>query len=275
MRHPSRYRVRAAAVLTLALLAAGCSSGDTPRPARPTDRPDLMWVGDFETGDLSQFKQTPWNVTRGGEKPKVVSDPQFVREGRYALRISIPTAETKDKGGACCDPRSEVEPDIGNIRTGDDLWFGFSTMLAADFPTDADWQVITQWKARADGSPPLSFKVKDGKYVLSGGDGHPDEIKGFEQELAPAEPGKWADWVVHITFSPEPSDGSIDIWHNGQQVVTGLAPDTGTMYPGEGGDESESYLKTGYYRNGKISRPGVLYLDGWRVGSNRDAVSPA
>ena len=280
MRHPSRHRARVLgpAVLALVLLATACGTEpeQQPRPTPPSDRPDLMWVGDLETGDLSQFKDTPWNVTRGGEAPQVVDDVRFVREGRYALRIAIPTEETDDKEGACCDPRSEVEPDIGDIRDGDDLWFGFSTLLAPDFPTDADWQVITQWKARADGSPPISIKVRDGKYLLAGGAGHPDKKKPFEKELAPAEPGKWADWLVHIRFSPEPQAGFVEVWHDGQQVLDRFSPEGGTMYPAEkGGDDPESYLKTGYYRSGKISRPGVLYFDGWRVGSTREAVSPA
>ncbi|MGQ0573027.1 MAG: polysaccharide lyase [Pseudonocardia sp.] len=278
MRHPSRHRARVLgpAVLALALLASACGTGsDGPRPSRPTDLPDLMWVGDVETGDLSQFKDTPWNVTRGGDDPEIVDDPRFVREGSYALRIGIPTAETDDnKDGACCDPRSELEPDIGDIREGDDLWFGFSTLLAADFPADAEWQVITQWKQRADGSPAVSLNVEDGKYLLRGGAGHPDEIDPFNQELAAAIPGEWSDWVVHIRFSPDANDGFVEVWRNGAQVLDRFSPQSGTMYPGEDGDDAESYLKIGYYRNGEISRPGVLYFDGFRVGASRDAASP-
>lgn len=277
MRHPARYRVQAVAVLALVLLATACSSEERvgPRPSQPTDRPDLLWVGDLETGNLSQFKETPWNITRGGDQPEIVDDPEFVREGRYALKIAIPTGETEEnKKGACCDPRAELEPDLGDIRSGDDLWFGFSTMLAADFPDSADWQVITQWKGKADGSPPVSFKVKDGKYVLAGGDGHPDEIGGYEKDLAPATPGQWADWVVHIKFSPDADDGFVEVWHNGQQVLQRFAPETGTMYAAEkSGEDAESYLKTGYYRSGEISRSGVLYFDGWRIGTNRAAVA--
>lgn len=283
MRPPSRTRLTARAsglaALSVVLLATGCSSADdgsAPRPSAPTDRPDLMWVGDLETGDLTQFKDTPWNVTRGGESPEIVDDPQFVREGSYALKVGIPTKEPEgDKEGACCDPRSELEPDIGDISAGDDLWFGFSTKLAADFPTDAAWQVVTQWKQRADGSPAVSLNVEDGKWLLRGGAGHPDEIDPFQQDLGVATPGEWADWVVHIKFSPESSDGFVEVWRNGEQVLQRFSPASGTMYPGEDGDDAESYLKTGYYRNGEISRPGELYFDGWRVGTTREAVSLA
>lgn len=284
MRHPSRNRVRTAAALALILLVTACGSDSdgeqrkerTPNaPTVPTGRPDLLWIGDVETGDLSQFKDTPWNVTRGGEPPRVVDDPQLVRQGRYAVRVAIPSEETGDKkDGACCDPRSELEPNIGNIQDGDDLWFGFSSMPAADFPIDADWQVITQWKQRADGSPPVSFKVKDGQYLLSGGAGHPDEPEPYDKVLAPVAPGQWSDWVVHIKFSPEPKDGFVEVWQNGRQVLERFSPESGTMYPPKKGDkEAESYLKTGYYRNGSISRPGVLYFDAWRVGTSREAVA--
>jgi len=281
--HPIRHRLVVVGVLALVLVVTGCSSTERvpsppgPRapggPSAPAEQPDMEWVGDFETGDLSQFKDTPWNVTRGGEQPRVVSDPQFVREGRYAVRIAIPTAETKDREGACCDPRSELEPNIADIRPGYDLWFRFSTMLAADFPVDADWQVITQWKGRADGSPPVSLNVEKGRFVLRGGAGHPDDLTPFSRDLAAAAPGEWSDWLVHIRFSPRSSEGFVEVWRNGQQVLERFSPESGTMYPGEDGDPAESYLKTGYYRDGKISRPGVLYLDSWRVGNTRDAVA--
>lgn len=279
MRNSIRHRLTAVGVLSLVVVMTGCSTTQrerSPRPGVPTDGPALVWVGDFETGDLSQFKDTPWNVTRGGEKPRIVDDPQLVRQGRYAVRISIPTKETNDRDGACCDPRSELEPNIGDIHEGDDLWFAFSTMLAPDFPIDADWQVITQWKARSDGSPPVSFKVKKGRILLSGGEGNPDKPRPYAQDLADAAPGTWSDWVVHIKFSTDPSDGYVEVWQNGRQVLQRYAPPGGTMYPAaNGGEQPESYLKTGYYRSGEISRPGVLYFDGWRVGATREAVSPA
>lgn len=278
MRGPTRRsRVLLPTALAGALLATACGTGsEGPRPQRSTDGPDLVWVGDLETDDLSQFKDTPWNVTRGGLEPEVVSDPQFVREGRYAVKISIPSEETNDKSGACCDPRAEIEPDIADIREGDDLWFGFSTLLAPGFPVDEEWQVITQWKARQDGSPPVSLNVERGKFRLAGGAGHPDDEQPFAMDLAPAETGKWSDWVVHIVFSEDPRNGYVEVWQNGTQVLQRYSPPGGTMYPPEkSGEEPESYLKTGYYRNGDISEPGVLYFDAWRVGRTRDAVALA
>lgn len=278
MRHQSRNRLAAVSALALVLLATSCSSRDSSVPVRPSlpVGPEVMWVGDLETGDLSQFKKTPWNITRGGQAPEVVDDPDFVREGNYALKVGIPTAETDENSdGACCDPRAELEPDIADIRSGDDLWFGFSVKPAPDFPADQDWQVITQWKQEADGSPAISMTVDDGKYLLEGGEGHPGDVEPFKRELGPASPGEWTDWVVHIKFSPEAANGFVEVWRNGEQVLSRFSPPSGTMYPGEGGEDAESYLKTGYYRDGDISRPGVLYFDGWRVGTARDAVDLA
>ncbi|MGE3285932.1 MAG: polysaccharide lyase [Pseudonocardia sp.] len=275
-RHSRHSRILLPAVLAAALIATACGTGQDepsgPLPPRP-EGPDLMWSGDLETGDLSQFKDTPWNVTRGGSEPEIVSDPQFVREGRYAVKISIPTGETDDKDGACCDPRAEIEPNISDIRDGDDLWFGFSTMLASDFPVNDEWQVITQWKSRVDGSPPVSLNVERGAYLLAGGAGHPDEEQPFVKELAPAVPGQWSDWVVHIAFSPDPRKGYVEVWQNGTPVLERYSPPGGTMYPAEKGEDAESYLKTGYYRNGDITAPGVVYFDSWRVGRTRDAVA--
>ncbi len=279
MRRPSTYALRAVGLAAVVGLLAAC--GSEP-PARPDDiapapsvpgRPGLVWIGDLETGDLSQFEDTPWNIARGGVPPEIVSDPEFVREGRHALMISIPGPPSDE--GTCCDPRAEVEPDIPDIRPGDDFFFSFSTKLADDFPVDRAWQVITQWKARADGSPPLSLHVEKGQYMLQGGAGLSDDgPEPFKTELGPAVTGEWVDWMVHIKFSPDPQEGFVEIWQGGREVLARFQPETGTMYPAEeSGEGAESYLKTGYYRESDIDQPGTLYFDNWKVGTTRDAVA--
>ena len=47
----------------------------------------VLWSGDLETDDLSQFQHAPWNLV-GGLPPAIVTDP--VRDGRFALALGIP-----------------------------------------------------------------------------------------------------------------------------------------------------------------------------------------
>lgn len=271
---PSPALVVAVGLLAVAALVSGCVSSTTvgePFPGAGVASGDgLIWTGDAETGDLLQFKVTPQNTAGGADEPEVVSDPAFVRTGSYAVRMTIPASG--DGTGICCGARSEIEPNIGQLREDDDLYFGFSTLLGAGFPTDARWQVITQWKNSGDGSPPLELSVENGEYLLSGGAGHPGGTEPFRQAIAPAVAGVWVDWVMRIKFSADPNVGFVEVWHGDDRVLPRFSPPSGTMYPVSDGRPT-SYLKVGYYRNPDISQPGTIYFDDWKVGTTRDAVA--
>ena len=258
--------VAVAALITMIGLTACTNDRSTPHELAPGG---LLWNGDVETGDLSQFKNTPWNVAGGALPPTVVSNPAFVRDGKYSVAMTIP-GKTNNTG-ICCGSRSELEPKIGYIHSGDDLWFGFSTLLDKGFPTNASWQTITQWKNDGDGSPPLELDVGGGKYRLSGGFDHPGRHEPFQKTIGLAVTGQWVDWIFHIKFSPNPDIGYIEIWQDHKLVLPRFQPASGTMYPKSHG-KPLSYLKTGYYRDGDISAPGTIYFDNWRVGTSRAAV---
>lgn len=211
---------------------------------------DLLWVGDMETGDFSQFDDTPWNQV-GSPDPEIVSDR--VRDGKRALAVTIPP------GGN----RNELVPDIPKLTEGDELYFGFSTYLAPGFPVDAGWQVLAQWKNDGTGSPPVSLKVENGQFLVHGGYGHPSGNREFRVPIGPAKAGVWDDWVWHIRFSDTPSKGFVEVWRNGEVAVERFSPDSGTLYPG-----LDSYLKIGYYRNPGIDTEGTVYIDNWRIGSS-------
>lgn len=260
---PRRF-VGVGLALAAVLIAAACA---TPR-REIAPIPGLRWSSDLETGDLSQFEDTPWN-TVAADPPAVVSDPALVRDGRFGMRASIPGPADSDVG-----TRSEVVPAVPEIRAGDDLWFGYSSMLGPGFPVDAAWQVITQWKNEGTGSPPIAIAVQDGEYQLTGGAGHPDGERTFREPIAPAVPGIWVDWTVHITFSTEGSDGYLEIWHGNELVLPRFAPESGTLYPSDDPKGPHSYLKFGYYRNQAIAVPGKVYFDNWRIGDTRAVVAP-
>lgn len=224
-----------------------------------------VWSGDAETGDLSQFRDTPWN-TAFASAPTITSDPQFVRDGEFAIRSAIP-ADAPDGSAICCGARSELEPQIGTISDGEELFFGVSTLLSPDFPVDEAWQVITQWK-QIDGSPPLSLNVENGEYQIQGGASHPDGSQHFIEPVGDAVPGTWVDWVLHVKFSADPSIGYVAVWQGDQLVLPEFHPPGGTMYPAD----QDIYLKTGYYRDESIQESGSVYYDNWRISRSLEAV---
>jgi hypothetical protein len=264
------------AVVSVSSMCGVPSDGEAdqaPLPGvRPADSSGLIWVGDVETGDLSQFSDTPWNTAGGALPPSVESGLRYVREGNHAIRFEIP-ADVDPSSGICCGARSELEPTMGYIRAGDDLWFSFSTLLGEGFPVESTWQIITQWKQNDAGSPPLELAVGSGRFALSGGYGHPTSPQPFSLPLGPALAGVWVDWVFHIRFDTDPARGGVDVWRDGQALLSAFRPSAGTVYPVA--VDNTIYLKTGYYRDFDIREPGTLYVDGWRVGISREAVAPS
>jgi hypothetical protein len=260
---PSRYGL---ALLALVFLAA-CS----PAPEAQPSGGMLLWTGDAETGDLSQFMETPWN-TVGGPPPAVVEQP--VRSGRYGIELSLVGATTSDEG-ICCGSRNEIEPKFREMVPGDDLWFGFSTYLADGFPTYySEFQTITQFKQNFDGSPPLELSVEEGEFRVEGGYGHPDGPQVFSIPVGQAEPGRWNDWLMHVVFSPDPAVGYVEVWRDGELVLPRFAPATGTMYTNPADGSARSSVKAGYYRDRVIDSVGRIAFDDWRIGTSMDAVRP-
>lgn len=267
-----RSAVVAAAVACLALAAVpSVSPGATVGPvAAAAQDSDLLWTGDVETGDLSQFVVGTWNRV-GGKPPRLVTRP--VREGRYAVALELDGATTSSDG-ICCGSRNELLPRVPDLEEGDEAYFGFSTCLGTGFPTSGGWQLITQFKQNFDGAPPLGLYVEDGKYKIEGGYGHPDGPRPFMRVLAPAPTDQWVDWVLHVRFSAQSGRGFVEVWKDGELVLPRFTPASGTLYPGPNGGRAGSYVKTGPYRDPNLTQPGVLYLDAWRIGRTRAAVSP-
>jgi hypothetical protein len=275
------------AVLCVLVLSASCdpglgmaaqtapdlSSGAGPDVSMPEavstgPRAGLIWTGDAETGDLSQFRDAPWNNV-GGTPPQVVTSP--VRDGKYAIELGIPGATTP-ADGICCGSRDELLPKVPDLEEGDDLYFGFSTYLAPGFPVADVWQLITQFKQNFDGPPPLGLYVEQGQYRIEGGDGLPSGPKPFIIPLSAATTGRWEDWVLHVKFSTKPAIGYVEVWQNGVLVLPRYAPASGTLYPGTG-SEAGSYVKTGPYRDPTITTPETMYLDNWRIGTTHASVA--
>ena len=286
MRRHTRLVVLAAAFVALGL--AGCApvvvTTATPAAGADKDVADpgvrqpatgtaartaagLLWSGDAEPGDLSQFISEPGQDV-GGVPPRVVTSP--VRDGRFAIEVAVNGA-TNSSDGICCGTRNELLPRFRDIEEGDDLWFGFSTYLAPGFALEPEWQLITQFKQNFDGSPPPGSTSSPAS-TSSRGYGHPDGPEPYRIALAPVTTGKWVDWVWHVKFSTDPAVGFVAVWKDGAPVLTRVAPAFGTLYPGAG-ERAGVYLKTGIYRDPTVTTPATMYLDNWRIGTSAAAVA--
>jgi MYXO-CTERM domain-containing protein len=226
----------------LALCAVLCASG----AASAT----VIWRGDFETGDISQ-----WTSVEGlTSRLTVVQSP--VRQGKNALRVELHQGDVSNSG-----TRNELGLETAQYQEveGNDRWYAWSTLFPSDYPSNNTWQVFTQWHhSGCCGSPPLEFDVI-GEHIQMAHNG--DTVLW----TAPLQRGVWHDFMVHVYWSS--GSGYVELWYDGQPALAKTPVQT--LYPG-----NYNYLKQGLYRDAAVTDVAVLYHDGFVIGTSQADVDP-
>jgi hypothetical protein len=134
-------------------------------------------------------------------------------------------------------------------------------MFAADYPSVRTWQLFTQWHHDgSNGSPPVEFYVYGEEMRLKLND-------ATDVWTAPLVRGVWHEFVFRVKWSPDPSVGFVELWHNRERALA--RRNIATMYPG-----MRNYLKLGLYRNSTITQQGVVYHDGFIQATRLEDVLP-
>ncbi|MBI3181563.1 MAG: heparin lyase I family protein [Myxococcales bacterium] len=202
----------------------------------------VVWRGDFETGDLSQ-----WSRTQAVSADRLAVVPSPVSEGKFALKVTVRQGD--DPINASGD-RAELLYTAPEVA-GTERYYRWSTFWAANYPSASTWQLFTQWHhSGSSGSPPVEFYVYGEEVRLRvGGSGSPIIWK------APLVRGKWREFIFHVKWSSNPSVGFVELYLDGQLVLP--KKNAVTMFAGQ-----TNYLKQGLYRNSTIAQEGVLFHDG-------------
>jgi hypothetical protein len=220
-------------------------SGTTTTPT-PTPNPNLVWRGDFETGDRSQWSGTEMV---SADRLALVASP--LREGRYALKATVKQGDDPINASG---NRNELVR-MTKEAVGSEYWYRWSTMFANDFPSAKTWQLFTQWHHDGCcGSPPVEFYVYGEEMRLNIG-GDPGTIVW----RSPLVRGAWQDFIFHVRWSPNSSVGFVELYHNGKLVMPKRY--IATQFSGY-----LNYLKVGLYRSDTVAPVGVVYHDGWAMG---------
>ena len=212
---------------------------------------NVLWRGDYETGDLSQWDKVD------GLASRLTVESSVVHQGSKALRVELHQGDVSSSG-----TRNEVVlSDPAHFESeGNDRWYAWSTLFPADYPSNDTWQVFTQWHhTGCCGSPPVEFSVI-GEHIQLEHDGSAEVLW-----TAPLVRGVWHDFVVHVFWSS--TDGYVELYYDGAKVLGKTSVQT--LYPGE-----QAYLKQGLYWNAAITSVGVLYHDGMVTGTTLADVAP-
>jgi Polysaccharide lyase len=189
--------IAAALVLLGAGLGLALTTGDDG---------EILWRGDFETGDLSQWEDAQ-QVDE--DKITVVDDP--VREGDNAARFEV---EPDDNIGDTA-PRAELTASL-HEQEGEDRYYRWFSYFPDDFPTDYDEEFVTftQWRATDESEAYTAFMVWGDEVEL-----HRDG----ERWSAPLEKDTWHEFIYHVKWSPDPDVGFIELWYDGELVLPEFA----------------------------------------------------
>jgi hypothetical protein len=222
--------------------------------APPPTSSGIVWRGDFETGDISQWTRAQMV---SADRLQIVADP--VRQGRYAMKTTVRQGDDPiDSSGN----RNELVR-MTREPVGSEYYYKFSTMFAPDYPSVATWQLFVQWHHDgSSGSPPVEFVVNGEELRLHMG-GNP----GTTVWRTPLVRGAWQDFVFHVKWSPDPKVGFVELYHQGKLVLPKRY--IATQYSG-----MLNYLKLGLYRNDTISKTGVVYHDGFTMAKSLSDVYP-
>jgi len=234
---------------SLAVLAAALcvSSGALAEP---------VWVGDFETNDLEQ-----WNNLLNGQFISVVDDP--VVQGAHAARVQLDNAAEWPNGLK----RVELHhsPDPGRTDDGQTVWFAWSFYLPETLPEDPSQQ-IGYWESNQSYQQMMAFEVS-GEHI-SFSTRKPNNVVQWEADgLVTA--GVWHRIALKILWSKDPGVGTVDVWFDGNQVVTAGAARTLA-------DDNDHFTQVGLLRGAiEFDDAPVIVIDDAVEGDSFEDVHPA
>ena len=221
----------------------------------PPTGASVVWVGDFESGNHSQWTRTQMVSS---DRLALVASPR--RQGSYAIKATVKQGDDPINSSG---NRNELVK-MTREAVGSEYYYRWSTMFDSTFPSVRTWQLFTQWHHEgSSGSPPVEFYVYGEEIRLNIG-GSPGVIVW----RTPLVRGQWQDFIFHVKWSPDSSVGFVELYLNGKLVMPKRF--IATQFSGQ-----LNYLKIGLYRSDTVAQPGIVYHDGWTMARKlEDVLSP-
>jgi hypothetical protein len=232
--------------------------------AMETDGPNIIYEETMEGAE--PFSKARAKETGSWDYALQIADkPVF--EGKKSARFEIRKDQPLIENGK----RSEVV--IVNGALGDitpDCWYSFAVLFpTVGYEFDSEREVINQWYQK--GSPATSLRTQKDRFLLESGNTLEEREK---YDLGPITKDVWHQFVLHFIHSNN-SDGLIEIWHNGEKVLTRHG---GNMYKDIMPKWKLGLYKAAFKTENSIVYKRIIYFDNIRVGNSRatyDEMVPA
>jgi MYXO-CTERM domain-containing protein len=201
-----------------------------------------------------------WTFLLKPEGLSVVMDP--VAEGTHAGKVSITKNELWPNGLN----RVEVQhlPDEQHTSEGSDIYYGYSFYLPEELTEDDHQILYWETNAKNTGNYQQMMQVAVmGTHMRFATQKPSFKVHWEADGLATA--GIWHRLAIHIKFESDPQVGSVDLWFDGEQVVTGAKAQT---YIGD-----PTFVQHGILRD-TIDKVETLFMDDARCGTTLEDVLP-
>ncbi len=219
----------------------------------PPAQAEVLFRADMETGDLEQ-----WDYLLKEEGLSVVTDP--VAQGKYAGKISISKNELWTNGLN----RVEVQhqPDSAYLTEGKEIYYGFSFYLPETLTNDN--HQILYWETTETYQQLMQLAVEGERMRFAT---QKPAWKVHWEADGKATAGKWHRVVIHVKWAASAESGQVDLWFDGEQVVTAGKAQTFLDNP--------AFVQHGILR-ATIDKVETLYFDDARAGTTlEDVLMPA
>ena len=200
---------------------------------KPAYSATLIWVGDFETGDLSQYSEKIPDDKVG--YVKVVTSP--VRDGKYAAEMTVFDSNLVSSSRAELVSKNRGSGNIKFLWDGPEYWIGVSmyfkewaaqghTFFQVHAPNEGPGSSCdyagNAFTIRPTGSninleDTLSVAVLDNPSGRSEAKGASSNNKVVDSMPIPI--GKWIDFVAHFRLSTK-GEGFFEVWKDGKMVYS-------------------------------------------------------
>ena len=210
-------------------------------------RAAVVWTATFEKGDLSEWNGGT-NPTKGARKNVEVLGEQ-VHSGSFACKITVHPDDTFGGG----QDRVDIQHQSKLGGANQDTWLSGYYMMPADagvrnefafWESNSSYQNMNDFwvEPKAGGGTTIGFGVGRGN------------LGATKVWMADFSIGKWHQVAIHIHWSTDPTKGIIDVWFDGQQVVTNYKTQTAA-------DGNTLFFQTGLHRRSVANFTDTIYFD--------------
>jgi hypothetical protein len=211
----------------------------------------VVWTSGFEMGNLSEWSpgiNATKAVDAGVIRQNVVVQEDHVYTGKYACEITV---HPDDLFGQYVQDRVDIQHQSTLTAEGKDTWISGHYLMLADAGVRNEFAF---WETNVSSTNVMDFWVEPktgGGTTVNFGVGFLGATQLWSADFAI---GVWHQVAMHVHWSTNAKLGSVDVWFDGQQVVTAYSfqtkPDGNTLF----------------YQNGlhrKVQEPFVdtIYID--------------